>query len=51
MRENKLVINTESGNVYCDNFSTNESIYDFLLAQQVYEKNFAMRGGLFKINK
>ena len=31
MRENKLLIHIESGNVYFDNFNTNESIYDFLL--------------------
>ena len=38
MRENKLSIHIESENVYSDNFNTNESIYDFLLAQQGYEK-------------
>lgn len=41
MRENKLSIHIESENVYSDNFNTNESIYDFLLAQQGYEKKLA----------
>ena len=41
MRENKLLIHIESENVYSDNFNTNESIYDFLLAQQGYEKKIS----------
>ena len=38
-RENKLSIHIESRYVYFNNFNANESICDFLLAQQDYEKN------------
>ena len=39
-RENKLLIHIENGNIYCDNLNTNESIYNFILAQRVDSKNF-----------
>ena len=29
MRENKLSIHIETGNIYFDNFNTNKNIYDF----------------------
>ena len=51
MRENKLLIHIESGNVYFDNFNTNESIYDFLLWKQDFEKKLTngdfSYGGVF----
>lgn len=34
MLENKLSIHIETGNIYCEDFNTNESIYEFTLAQQ-----------------
>ena len=34
MRENKLMIHIDTGNIYFDDFNTNESFYNFLLAQQ-----------------
>ena len=34
MKKNKLRIHVDTGNIYYDNFNTNKSIYDFLLAQQ-----------------
>ena len=33
-RENMLSIHIETGNIFCDNYNTNESIYGFLLNQQ-----------------
>ena len=33
-RENMLSIHTETGNIFYDNYNTNESIYSFLLNQQ-----------------
>ena len=33
MRENKIKIHIETGNLFFDNENFNESIYDFLLAQ------------------
>ena len=33
-RENMPSINIETGNIFYENYSTNESIYDFLLRQQ-----------------
>lgn len=32
--QNKISIQIETGNVYCDNLNTNEFIYDFLQQQQ-----------------
>lgn len=34
MRENKLTIHINTGNIYHDDFNTNESFYDFLLVQE-----------------
>lgn len=34
LRENKLTIHIETENIYYDNFKTNESISDFIFAQQ-----------------
>ena len=33
MQENSMSIHLESGNLFCDNFNTQESFYDFLLNQ------------------
>ena len=38
MQENSFSIHVEIGNIFCDNFNTNESFYDFLLAQQDEDK-------------
>ena len=34
LRENMLSIDIETGNIFYDNYNTNESIYDLLLRQQ-----------------
>ena len=39
IRENKLLLYIETGNIYHDNLNMNESIYDFILAQQENSKN------------
>lgn len=36
--KNKLRIHVDIGNIYYDNFNTDKSIYDFLLAQQNSDK-------------
>lgn len=38
MKDDKLKIHIESGDIYFDNFNTGESIYDFLKMQQNEEK-------------
>ena len=38
MKEDKLKIHIESGNIYFDDFNTGETIYDFLKMQQNDEK-------------
>ena len=35
-KKNKLTIHVETGSLFFDNINTNESIYDFFLAQQDY---------------
>ena len=38
MRESKLSIHIETGNIYYDNMNTGESLYEFILNQQVETK-------------
>ena len=47
LAKNKIKIHLDTGNIYCDNTNLEESIYDFILAQQIepkkpldYEINF-----------
>ena len=34
MRQNRLGIHIETGNLYYDNMNTGESIYEFIISQQ-----------------
>ena len=40
LRENKLTIHIERRNIYCNNFNTNKSIYDFFLYNKILTKIF-----------
>ena len=40
LSEIKLTIHIETGNIYYDNYNTNENIYDFIFVQEDINKTF-----------
>ena len=43
MTDSNLLIHIESGNIFNDNFNTNENFYNFLLVQQDETKKFILK--------
>ena len=49
-RKDKISIRVKVGNIFFDNKKWQESIYDFIMLQQIYDKKLMKHGSNFAIN-